>query len=186
MDKYIDTLLTLRLPRWNELPDFELYMDQVISLMQKYLFSYVLPEEALTPSMINNYVKMDVLPAPRKKKYNKEHLAKLIVICLMKKQAPINAINYVMNEKVSANGLENFYNSFVNLYESALQDAANKAKEENDLLSLALTLSVTASANYIVAANAVAPAMPNEEKSPSDTHLASSAQTNAVFALEAY
>lgn len=164
MEKYIETLLSQRLPRWNELPDFELYMDQVISLMQKYLFAYVLPEENLTPSMINNYVKMEVLPAPEKKRYNKEHLARLIVICLMKKQAPLNAINFVMNKQVSANGLEVFYNYFIGLYDSALQNAANKAKEDNSLLSIALSLAVTASASHVIAENAVLLAMPNDVK----------------------
>ena len=56
------------LPRWKDLPELELYMDQVIVLMQKYLGPYMLSEDLLTPSMINNYVKMNVLPAPIKKK----------------------------------------------------------------------------------------------------------------------
>lgn len=164
MEKFIETLLNHKLPRWNELPDFELYMDQVISLMQKYLFAYIRPEETLTPSMINNYVKMDVLPAPEKKKYNKEHLAKLIVICLMKKQAPLNAINFVMNEQISANGLASFYNYFIDLYEGALQNAASKAKEDGNLLSIALTLAVNASASHVIAENAVLLAMPEQKE----------------------
>ncbi len=164
MEKYIETLLNHRLPRWNELPDFELYMDQVISLMQKYLFAYILPEETLTPSMINNYVKMDVLPAPKKKKYNKEHLAKLIVICLMKKQAPLNAINFVMNEQITANGLDSFYNYFIELYETSLQNSASKAKEECSPISIALSLAVSASASHVIAENAVLIAMPKENE----------------------
>ena len=162
MEKYIETLLSHKLPRWTELPDFELYMDQVISLMQKYLSAYVLPEEALTPSMINNYVKMEVLPAPTKKKYNKEHLAKLIVICLLKKQMPLNAINFIMNKQISVSSLEVFYNYFIDLYDSAIETASKKASDDNSLLSIALSLTISSSASHVIAENAVSLLMPQK------------------------
>ena len=70
-----------RLPRWDELPDIELYMDQVITLMGKY-FGWLSPqdESVLTSSMINNYVKIGIIPAPIKKKYSRTHLFRLIII----------------------------------------------------------------------------------------------------------
>jgi Domain of unknown function (DUF1836). len=60
---------TATLPRWKELPDIELYMDQVISLVGKYL-TPILPKQEqalLTKSMVNNYVKLELIPAPVKK-----------------------------------------------------------------------------------------------------------------------
>lgn len=60
---------TATLPRWEELPDIELYMDQVISLVGKYL-TPILPKQEqalLTKSMVNNYVKLELIPAPVKK-----------------------------------------------------------------------------------------------------------------------
>ncbi len=164
MEKYIEELINHKLPKWNELPDFELYMDQVISLMQKYLSPYILIEDTLTPSMINNYVKMNVLPAPVKKRYNKEHLAKLIVICLMKRQLAIPTINAIILEQTKNNGLETFFNSFIELYQFSMQDAASKAKENDSLLTLALSLAISASANHTVAENAVRIALPPEEE----------------------
>ena len=56
-----------RLPRWAELPDLELYMDQVLSLVERYLGSYPgFDGKGLTASMVNNYVKLGVMPAPVK------------------------------------------------------------------------------------------------------------------------
>ena len=59
-------LAAQRLPRWDELPDIDLYLDQVLTLLDKYLGPF-LPENgghALTASMINNYVKLRIVPAP--------------------------------------------------------------------------------------------------------------------------
>ena len=73
------------IPRWHELPEFDLYMDQVIALAEKYLS--VLSADGkglLTPSMINNYVKSGVLPPPKNKKYNRTHLAILMIVCITK------------------------------------------------------------------------------------------------------
>lgn len=162
MEKYINTVLNHKLPSWNELPDFELYMDQVISLMQKYLSAYILPEDTLTPSMINNYVKMEILPAPKKKRYNKEHLAKLIVICLMKRQLSLPTINAIITSKTHEIGLEVFYNSFLEEYEKSIHQAVHNAKEEPSLLNVALSLAVNAAANHTVASNAVLLAFPSE------------------------
>ena len=62
------------LPKWDELPDIELYMDQIISLLEKYLKIYyetLGAEKTITSSMINNYVKLGTIPPPIKKRYSK-------------------------------------------------------------------------------------------------------------------
>lgn len=62
-------LESFRLPRWEELPDLELYMDQVITLIDRYLSPVIQGEKhpLLTSSMVNNYVKLGLIPAPTKK-----------------------------------------------------------------------------------------------------------------------
>ena len=67
-------LLDYHFPRFDELPEIELYIDQVICVVQKNLsiFSKNKETPVITPSMINNYVKQEVLEPPKKKKYNKE------------------------------------------------------------------------------------------------------------------
>ena len=85
------------LPMWDELPVFELYMDQVIVLVNKYLSILENGEErVLTPSMINNYVKQKTLPAPIKKRYSRVHVAYLIMICILKQSLSISMIQKIL------------------------------------------------------------------------------------------
>lgn len=69
-----------------DIPNIDLYMDQVTSFMEKQLKSTKRYEDdkILTKTMINNYAKNDLLPAPDKKKYSKEHLLLLIFIYYFK------------------------------------------------------------------------------------------------------
>ena len=84
----------IHLPRWEEFPAFDLYIDQVIAFVSEYLSGFNHSDEPfLTASMINNYVKNGVLHAPVKKKYNREHLAKLMVICICKRMLPLSYIS---------------------------------------------------------------------------------------------
>lgn len=68
--------------RPQEIPNIDLYMDQVTTFMEKHLQpSKRYPEDKiLTKTMINNYAKNHLLPAPEKKKYSKEHILLLIYI----------------------------------------------------------------------------------------------------------
>ena len=70
----------------SDIPNIDLYMDQVTSFMEKQLKSTKRYEEdkILTKTMINNYAKNDLLPAPVKKKYSKEHLLLLTFIYYFK------------------------------------------------------------------------------------------------------
>lgn len=88
-------LTNIRLPRWEEFPAFELYVDQVIAFICEKLepFNCNSEEPLITQSMINNYVKNGVLHPPVKKKYNKTHIAKLVVICICKRMLPLSYIS---------------------------------------------------------------------------------------------
>ena len=95
-DRYIKEL---HLPRYDELPSLELYMDQVIVLLNQYLRHFVFAaseDKLITPSMVNNYVKMKLLPAPVKKKYGRTHLACLIMICTLKQTLSISVIKRML------------------------------------------------------------------------------------------
>ena len=69
-----------------DIPNIDLYMDQVTSFMEKELKSTKRNDDdkVLTKTMINNYAKNDLLPAPIKKKYSKEHLLLLTFIYYFK------------------------------------------------------------------------------------------------------
>ena len=78
---------SFHLPTWEELPDLELYMDQVVSLVIRYVNLQphsALKDSILTASAVNNYVRLKLIPPPVKKRYSRIHLAYLIVICCLK------------------------------------------------------------------------------------------------------
>lgn len=79
------------LPAWEMLPDIGLYMDQVITLMER-TFSPALPKGEITKSMVNNYVKVGLLPRPVGKKYDREHLAVLLMIGVLKQALSMESI----------------------------------------------------------------------------------------------
>ena len=105
-----ETLAGRTLPRWEALPDLELYMDQVTSLVGRYLNA----DRELTASMVNNYVKHKVMPAPVRKKYTREHLAYLIVICTLK---PV---------LLADRELQSFYDAFCDLFEESCRETAKR------------------------------------------------------------
>lgn len=111
-----------KLPYWDELPDIDLYMDQVIALMEKYFSFHVYDENSpiITHSMINNYVKLGIMPAPVKKKYSREHIAYLIIICCLKQTLPISDIKHLIELRVKRTSIEETLNFFSDLYDSTL------------------------------------------------------------------
>jgi DNA-binding transcriptional MerR regulator len=80
----------------DEVPDIPLYMDQVLTLMDRY-FPQEDKEHAFTKTMINNYVKSGLLPPPDRKKYSQEHIYKLFIIYYMKSILKIDEIDTVLS-----------------------------------------------------------------------------------------
>ena len=73
--------------RPSEIPNIDLYMDQVTTFMDEHLSDIKRHEDdkILTKTMINNYTKNNLLPPPVKKKYSKEHIYVLTFIYYLKK-----------------------------------------------------------------------------------------------------
>jgi len=97
-----------KLPLWNELPDIDLYMDQVISIIAKHIV-----KGGLTPAMVNNYVKLGTIPAPVRKKYSRSHLAYLFMVCTLKQTLDMATIQKIVPVGLSDADIETIYNSFV-------------------------------------------------------------------------
>ena len=77
-----DSIRDFRLPRYNEIPNVGLYLEQAT----KYVGEYLAPlgEYTLTPSMISNYVKKGLIANPVKKQYGREQIAYLFFIAVAK------------------------------------------------------------------------------------------------------
>ena len=82
-----------------DLPNIDLYMDQVTTFMEDQLASTKRHDDdkILTKTMINNYAKNNLLPSPEKKRYSKEHLLVLIFIYYFKNILSINDIQTLLN-----------------------------------------------------------------------------------------
>lgn len=116
------------IPRWKELPDINLYLDQVVTLINSCLSPYIFfnddskkdKSDLLTKTMINNYVKNDTIEAPTKKQYSKIHIAKLFVICVLKQVYSMQDINDLISISLIDTKIDVAYDKFCNLFEEAL------------------------------------------------------------------
>lgn len=109
-------LTNYSLPAWDALPDIDLYMDQVVSVVTKYLdvpsttIGFARP---VTSSMINNYVKLGIIPAPNKKKYSRIHLAYLLIVCTLKQTLDMSTIQQIIPVDLDEGTVRKTYDSFV-------------------------------------------------------------------------
>ena len=124
LERWERYLESYALPEWKEIPDIGLYMDQVIALLRNYL--NFIPEEVpserpITPTTINNYVRLKVMPAPVRRKYFRVHIAYLIVIFTLKQSVSISCVQRILSAEVPAAEVQDFYERYV----ATLQDVAH-------------------------------------------------------------
>ena len=118
------------LPRWNEIPEIDLYIDQVVSLLEKYLAPFIESDNSndsrfITKTMINNYVKHNVIKSPINKKYGREHIASLFVIFILKQIYSIDEIKKLITLAIDTSETEQAYNRFCNELENAINMTFN-------------------------------------------------------------
>ncbi len=115
-------LTNFHLPRWNELPNLDLYLDQLVTILDKYLKDCIVSKEEtiITKTMINNYVKQGLIKPPKKKKYSRLHIATLIVICILKQIYSINDINELMLLAIKTAKFNSAYDQFCEALENAI------------------------------------------------------------------
>lgn len=110
-----------RLPRYRELTDVGLYLEQTVRLLNSYLAP--LAEGELTASMVSNYVKHDLLPRPQKKLYYAHHLAMLAFISVAKTVAALDDIRLLLTAETEGYDLPRFYDYFCAAFEQSLAEA---------------------------------------------------------------
>jgi hypothetical protein len=96
MNSILSSLDRIDYIKADDIPNIELYMDQVTTFMESRLRSTTRnpgEDKIMTKTMINNYAKDNLLPPPVKKKYSKEHMFVLILIYYFKNVLSINDIN---------------------------------------------------------------------------------------------
>lgn len=125
-----------KLPRWDELPEIDFYMDQVIEFTEKHLSLFLSDESGklISPSIVNNYVKNKIIPPPIKKRYSREHIAFLLIICILKPIMPISSIQILINSRIQNKPLEEIYNNFCDEQEASLGETINMLNADVSLL----------------------------------------------------
>ena len=143
MDK--NNNFNFHIPRWEELPEIELYLDQVVTFIDKYLSNYIKNDfnnkdekeekesKLLTKTMINNYVKQKIIEAPVKKKYNRNNIAYLFVICILKQVYSISDIYKLITLALETAPIDKSYNSFCDALENAIDSTFNGKKILDDI-----------------------------------------------------
>ena len=136
-----------RLPRYRELPNVGLYLEQVTKYVNGVMAPLGCPE--ITPSMVSNYVKKGVIKAPIKKQYDAEQLAYLIFISLGKSVLSLENIMQLFSMQKSTYPPETAYDYFCCEFENILAYVAGLKEQmdqigvtesrEKDLLRSAIT-----------------------------------------------
>lgn len=156
LENWMNELNNFSFKDYEQLPDLDLYMDQVIQFLDKqlYIFQTSTMDKQITPSMINNYVKGEVLPSPISKKYNKEHLALIEEICTLKQVLSIAEVKQIIDsEYKDATVKAEIFNKFNRLNNEKIDSSVEEAFkhlndiEENDtqaLTELAMDFAMTA------------------------------------------
>ena len=123
-----------------DIPNIDLYMDQVTTFMDSRLQSsarYPGKDKILTKTMINNYAKNDLLPPPVKKKYSREHVMLLVFIYYYKGFLSISDIQTLLKpitEHYFQNGqaynLEDIYREAFGMEDKMLQSMKADVEEK--------------------------------------------------------
>ena len=101
-------------PKWDEIPELDLYLDQVLLYVNNVCGSYIsAADKGLTASMINNYVKHGYISKPVKKKYQRRQVARLIAITTLKTVFSIQEISATLNMLHKEADSRELYDDFV-------------------------------------------------------------------------
>ena len=148
----------LRLPRWDELPEMSLYMEQVLSLINPHFQDTYGDSYLLTSTMVNNYVKLGVIPPPVKRRYDKEAISRLFVIVTLKSIFNVQEIAELISAIDDDNGVGYKISESYDLYCSTLEaaiastyaDSISHKKPEQDYFRVIEDVATAAAYQLIV------------------------------------
>ena len=174
---WCDQIAAFTFPRWQELPEIDLYMDQVVGyLSQKLAVFYDTDDDrrSITATMINNYVKQKIIPPPVKKRYGRDAVSALMVLFCTKQVLSIGLCGALISgcrEQSSELGgdaaAEAFHNRFCHIFEEVLHHTAVGDEAFSCLAALreedrTLTTAAVAFANQIYAERIILHTMVHE------------------------
>ncbi|MBE6137948.1 MAG: DUF1836 domain-containing protein [Erysipelotrichaceae bacterium] len=163
LEKWLNELNNFSFADYEKLPDLDLYMDQVVTFLEKQLsiFQTSSLDKQITSSMINNYVKGEVIQAPISKKYNKEHLAAIEEVITLKQVLTIAEVKQILDGSYNfsdskLDSFNTFNKSNNDKISTVVEDAFKNLNDIDDndthsLIKLALDYALSANAYINVA-----------------------------------
>ena len=141
VQEILERLKKLNYIHTRDIPNIELYMDQVTTFMDQHLSGGKRHDEdkVLTKTMINNYAKNDLLPPPVKKKYSRDHLILLAFIYYFKGFLSIGDIQVLLaplSEKYFTEDhdkLDHIYNEIVKIEKLQLLELCKEVEAREEL-----------------------------------------------------
>ncbi len=163
LSEFSAELSTFKTEGWNQFPGIDLYMDQVVTYLDRLLqlFDTDASGKVITSSMVNNYVKEGYLKRPVNKKYDRVHLVTLYIMSMLKPILPIPLIAGSLSNLSDEAKYQNFFEELAKLQDEAFSKVSNMLSANIEQLSdedyetslrlFALQLTSEANARKIVA-----------------------------------
>lgn len=178
MQEWDGVLREYALPEWQDFPALPLYMDQVTYLMNRYLSLDTEgkgEERLVTPAMINNYVKLKIIPAPVKKRYGRVHLAFLVMVCMLKQSMNTSEIRKLLPLSMSEGEIRETYTAFTQVFREIkayfaqeVRKASLPVLEENSapVTHLVFRVAVSANLSHLLTEQLISLLPPNADGAP--------------------
>ena len=128
-EEIISSVKDFSLPRYNDIPNVGLYLEQVVKYISEYLEP--LGNFSLTGSMVSNYVKKDLIANPVKKQYDREQIARLLFTAIAKNALSIEDIRLLFEMQAKSYSPKKAYDYFCCEFENVL-DYVFGVKEKLD------------------------------------------------------
>ena len=167
----MDRLRTQRPVDWDHLPDFALYMDQVLSYMDRQVIRFD-DDDGLTAAMVNNYTKSGLVPRAEGKKYNREHLAYLTGICVLKRVLSTKDMDLLIREELeNSHTVQSGYTAFCDSLDRALNlitDEMEARPAEDDPADAAIHFALLSYAAGVAASRYISALRTEKGQEPED------------------
>lgn len=125
-----ETFAHYQTPRWESFPDIDLYMDQVIGILERDLAPFADGEKWITSTMINNYVKQKIISAPQNKKYSRKKTTFLFVVCIFKQFMQLDDIAEFVRRMLAERAPKDAYDFFCDSLDAAMKAIFSDEKPE--------------------------------------------------------
>lgn len=128
---WLEGFTTSDMTEWERLPDIGLYMDQVLTLVDRQLACYRRGEDdkLVTSAMVNNYIKDGLLPRAEAKKYTPAHLALLFVTVVLKQVMSIPDIKRIVASSQTPDAAHRLYARFLDLQRDAMRETVDLIRQ---------------------------------------------------------